>query len=165
MKKILWTAGLFASLLAGCKDPSEEFDGPGGCRRQPVVYGGTRFADDNLSISIEAMAKSEETEPRIIEVELYADGAKVPVPHAVIHRSKGKYGFYQTCSFQAPPGARAVQVILVVHHLNSLFRMEVPFELDPESRATNKWIMRKETVREVGTQAMSGPNPPPAEAP
>ena len=44
MKKTLWTAGLFALFLVGCTDPSEQFDGPGGCRRQPVVYGGTRFA-------------------------------------------------------------------------------------------------------------------------
>jgi hypothetical protein len=165
MKKILWTAGVAALLLAGCKDPSEQFEGPGGCRLQPVVHGGTRFADDSLSIPIEAMAHDEAAEPQIIQVELHADGAKVPVPQLAIRRWHGKFGYGQTVSFEAPPGARALRAVLLVHHLNSIFEMDVPFILDPESRSTNQWLMKKETVRLVGTTVMGRSTPRPGEGP
>ena len=164
MRNVLWIAGSFALLLGGCKDPSEQFDGPGGCRRQPVVQGGTRFADDQLSIPIEAMARDESTRPQIVSVDLYADGARVPSPRVDIRPSQGKFGFGQVASFRAPPGVRAVRALLLVHHLNSIFEMNVPFVRDPESRATNKWVMEKVTVREVGTTIQTGPNPPPSDA-
>ena len=161
MKKTLWRVVAASLMMCGCQDPTEQLDGPGGCRRWPVVHGGTRFADDSLSIPVEALAKSDQTRPRIVEFELYADGQKVPSPQAVIREWQGKYGEGEICDFQAPPGARSLKAVLLVHHLNSIFQMEVPFELDPQGRATNKWLMGKEKTREVGTTVMSGPNPPP----
>jgi hypothetical protein len=150
-RKVLWMAAA-ALLLAGCKDPSERFEGPGGSRLQPVVHGGTRFADDELAIPIEAMASDEAAEPRIIQVELYSDGVKLSAPPQLrVQRWKGKFGYGQIASFVAPPSARSLEAVLFVRHLSGIFEMDVPFVLDPDSRETNKWIMKKETVREVGT--------------
>jgi hypothetical protein len=165
-KRILRSAVWAAVLLAGCKDPSERFEGPGGARLQPVVHGGTRFADDPLSIPVEAMAASEDTEPQILRVELYADGERLAAPpELLVQRWHGTYGYGQTALFTAPPGARALKAVLFVHHLTSIFEMEVPFELDPASRATNKWIMGRAKVRLVGATVTSRQKPRAAAAP
>ena len=166
MKRTLWVVGWFALVLAGCKDPSERFEGPGGARLQPVVRGATLFADDHLSIPIEAMASLEEAEPQILRVELYADGERLPAPpELAIQRWHGKYGHGQTALFTAPPQARELRAVLFVHHLTSIFEMEVPFRLDPEGRATNKWIMKDARVRLVGTTMTSRQKPRSAPAP
>ena len=168
MKHTLWFVGLSALLLAGCKPPSERFEGPGGSRLWPVVHGGTRFADDHLVIPIEAMAHVEQAEPQILRVELYADDDRLPAaPGLRIERWQGAYGYAQRALFTAPPGARSLRAVLYVHHLSSIFEIEVPFDLDPENRVTNKWVMRKETVRLVGetTNAATRPTPRAAPAP
>jgi len=165
MKRTLWALGLSALLFAGCKPPSERFEGPGGSRLWPVVHGGTRFADDHLVIPIEAMAHTEDSEPQILRVELYVDGERLPAPPELrIERWQGAYGYAQRALFTAPPSARELKAVLFVHHLSSIFEIEVPFELDPESRVTNKWVMEKETVRLVGatTTARQAPRVAPA---
>ena len=102
-------AGAAVLLLAGCKDPSERFEGPGGSRLQPVVRGGTRFADDRLAVSIEANAFLEEAEPHILQVEVFADGVKVADPQFYLQRWHGSHGYAQVVGFTAPPGARSVE--------------------------------------------------------
>jgi hypothetical protein len=135
-------AGAAVVLLAGCKDPSERFEGLGGSRLQPVVRGATRFADDRLAVPIEANAFLEAAEPQILQVEVFADGVKVADPQVGIQRWKGRHGYGQVAGFTAPPGARSVEAVLFVRHLNMIFEMTVPFVLDPDNSAVNKWIMK-----------------------
>ena len=155
MRAFLGCLALSVLLLAGCTDPSEKLEGPGGCRLEPVVRGGTQFATDDLSIPIEAMAADERYEPRIRQVEIHADGARADVP-VQVKRWHGKYGYGQTALFTAPLNARSVTAVLYVEHLQRIFTMRVPFVLDPQALETNKWIMKKETVRMTGSTATSG---------
>ncbi len=156
-----------ALLLAGCQPPSERLDGPGDARLKPVVNGVETFADDYLSVPIEAKAATPQTEPRILEVNLYADDVRVPAPDLRIRRWQSKtLGFGQTAEFTAPLGARTLRASLFVHYLDRVYQMDVPFVLDPASREGVKWRMRPATVRMVSTTAVGRPAaPPPSPAP
>jgi hypothetical protein len=163
MSRIIWALALSAAILGGCKPPSERFEGPGASRLQPVVHGGTRFGDDRLAIPIETMARTEEGEPHILRVELYADGERLPAPGDLrVERWQGKYGYAQRALFTAPAGARRLKAVLFVQHGQNIFQMDVPFELDPAGRSTNKWIMGKESVGVVGAASAGRANSRPA---